>query len=96
MALRRIGIDHCPRKGDCGEEVVDLLLWAHTDFGNLKTWHRGTLHGVSPKHPERCLDEFFFRLDGHWRETELFTRVLHRALDSVPCLYRIPTAERIG
>ena len=75
---------------------VHLLPSAHTVFGNLKTWLRGTLHGVSPKHLQRYLDEFAFRFDRRWRETELFIRVLHRALDAAPYPYRQLTAERIG
>ena len=61
--------------------------WAHRIFGNLKTWFRGTFHGVSPKHLQRYLDEFAFRFDRRWRETELFIRVLHRTLDAAPCPY---------
>jgi len=83
VALRDLDIDHRPR-------------WAHTVFGNLKTWLRGTFHGVSPKHLQRYLDEFVFRFDRRWQETELFIRVLHRALDTAPLPYHRLTAERIG
>jgi hypothetical protein len=55
-ALRRLAIDHRPRKGGHGQEAVQLLPWAHTVFGNLKTGLRGTLHGVSPKHLQHTLD----------------------------------------
>jgi transposase-like protein len=94
--LRRLGIDHRPRKGGRGHQSVHLLPWAHTVFGNLKTWLRGTFHGVSPKHLQHYLDEFVFRFDRRWRETELFIRVLYRALGAVPCPYQLLTAERIG
>lgn len=70
--------------------------WAHTVLGNLKTWLRGTFHGVRPKHLQRYLDELVFRFDRPWRETELFIRVLHRALDAAPFPYRQLTAERAG
>ena len=70
--------------------------WAHTVLGNLKTWLRGTFHGVSPKHLQRYLDEFVFRFDRRWRETELFIRVLRRALDALPCPHQQLTAERVG
>ena len=95
-ALGRLGIDHRPRKGGHGHQAVHLLPWAHTVFGNLKTWLRGTFHGVSPKHLQRYLDEFVFRFDHRWQETELFPRVLHHALDAAPCSFRWLTAERIG
>jgi hypothetical protein len=65
-------------------------------FGNLKTWLRGTFHGVSPKHLQRYRDEFVFRFDRRWQEAELFIRVLHRVLDAAPFPYHRPTAERIG
>jgi transposase-like protein len=96
VALRDLGIDHRPRKGGHGRQSVHRLPWAHTVFGNLKTWLRGTFHGVSPKHLQRYLDEFVFRFDRRWKETELFIRVLHRALDTAPCPYHQLTAERIG
>jgi hypothetical protein len=43
---------------------------AHTVFGNLKTWLRGTFHGVSLKHLQRYLDEFVFRFDRRWKEAQ--------------------------
>ena len=43
-ALGRLGIDHRPRKGGRVHPSVYLLPWAHTVFGNLKTWLRGTFH----------------------------------------------------
>ena len=65
-------------------------------FGNLKTWLRGTFHGISPNHLQRYLDEFAFRFDPRWRETERFIRVLHRAFDAAPCPCQRLTTERIG
>ncbi len=53
-------------------------------------------HGVSPKHLPRHLDEFVFRFDRRWQETELFIRVLHRALDTAPLPNHRLTTERIG
>jgi hypothetical protein len=78
-----------------GRQSVHLLLWAHTVFGNLKVWLRGTFHGVSPKHLQRYLD-VVFRFARRWREAELFIRVLHPALDAAPFPYHQLTAERIG
>lgn len=83
-ALRRLGMDRCPRKGGRGHQFVHLLPWAHTVFGNLKTWLRGTFHGGSPKHWLRYLDQFACRFDRRWRETGLFIRILHRALEAAP------------
>ena len=49
-----------------------VLPWIHQMFGNLKTWLRGTFHGVSGKHLQRYLDEFVYRFDRRWREEGLF------------------------
>jgi transposase-like protein len=92
-ALGKLGIDHRPRKGGHGRHTVDLLPWAHTVFGNLKTWLRGTFHGVSPKHLQRYLDEFSYRFDRRWREGELFGFVLRRVAGGQPLPYRRLVAE---
>jgi len=63
-------------------------------FGNLKTWLRGTFHGVSPKHLQRYLGEFTYRLDRRWREGELFGFVLRRVGRGQPL--PLPTACRGG
>lgn len=93
-ALTQLGIDHRPRKGGHGRQAANVLPWAHTVFGNLKTWLRGTFHGVSPKHLQRYLDEFSYRFDRRWREGELFGFVLHRVARGQPLPYRLLVAER--
>ena len=95
-ALTKMGIDHRHRKGGHGRHAEDGLSWAHTVFGNLKTWLRGAYHGVSPKHLQGYLNEFQFRFNTRWHEEDLFSPVLHAAIaaDSFP--YRHLTAERTG
>ena len=95
-ALTKMGIDHRPRKGGHGRHVEDGLPWAHTVFGNLKTWLRGAYHGVSPKHLQRYLNEFQFRFNQRWHEADLFSPVLHAAIAADPFPYRHLTAERTG
>jgi transposase-like protein len=92
-ALTQLGIDHRPRKGGHGRQARNVLPWAHTVFGNLKTWLRGTFHGVSPKHLQRYLDEFSYRFDRRWREGELFGFVLRRVARGQPLPYRLLVAE---
>jgi transposase-like protein len=92
-ALTQPGIDHRPRKGGHGRQAVNILPWAHTVFGNLKTWLRETFHGVSPKHLQRYLDEFSYRFDRRCREGELFGFVLRRVVRGQPLPYRLLVAE---
>jgi transposase-like protein len=94
--LGRRGLDHRPRKAGHGRPALDALPWAHTLFGNLKTWLRGTFHGVSPKHLQLYLDEFVFRFDRRWEEAAIFSHVLNCAIGSGPFAYHELTAERIG
>ena len=91
-----MGIDPRPQKGGHGRHALDGLPWAHTVFGNLKTWLRGTFHGVSPKHLQRYLDEFVFRFDRRWKDAERFPRALHCAIDTDPFPYHRLMAERSG
>jgi len=92
-ALPQLGIDCRPRKGGHGHRAWDILPWAHTAFGNLKTWLRGTFHGVSSKHLQRYLDEFSYRFDRRWHEGELFGFVLRRVAGGQPLPYRRLVAE---
>jgi transposase-like protein len=94
--LRKQGINHRPRKAGRGRQKVDGLRWAHTVFGNLKAWIRGTFHGVSPKHLHRYLHEFEFRFNQRWHEAELCSRVLLGAIDAGPAPYNQLIAERNG
>ena len=95
-ALDKLGIDHRPRKAGRGRQEVDGLPWAHTVFGNLKTWLLGAFHGVSPNHLQRYLDEFVFRFNRRWREPEVSYSVLLCAIAADPFPYHQLIAERIG
>ena len=44
----------------------------------------------------RYLDEFVYRFDRRWRETELFGFVLQRAVTEAPFPYRRLVAEEAG
>ncbi|MCI0467361.1 MAG: IS1595 family transposase, partial [Beijerinckiaceae bacterium] len=76
--------------------AAQILPWIHKVFSNLKTWLRGTFHGVSPKHLPRYLQEFSYRFDRRAREAELFFFVLRRAVRGEPLPYARLTAEVLG
>jgi len=74
-------------EGVCHERFVrgadptragEILPWSHQIFDNLEIWLRGTFHGVSRKHLQCHLDEFVYRFDQRWQETEVFGFVLRR------------------
>ena len=94
--LRPAGVDHRPEVQGDPTRAAEILPWIHTVFSNLKTWLRGTFHGVSAKHLPRYLQEFTYRFDRRAREAELFHFVLRRAVRGAPLSYARLTAEVIG
>ena len=80
-------------RGSDPTRAGEILPWSHKIFGNLKTWLRGTFHGVSRKHLQRYLDEFVYRFDRRWQEIEMFGFVLRRAVHGDPFPYHRLVAE---
>ena len=97
LGLEKVGVSHdrCIQGSD-GAQSEAILPWVHRVFGNLKTWLRGTFHGVSRKHLQHYLDEFTYRFDRRWREGELFGFVLCRAARGEPFPYHRLVAEAVG
>jgi len=90
------GVDHEPTIQGDPTRAAKVLPSIHNVFSHLKTWLRGTFHGVSPKHLDRYLQEFTYRFDRRRREDELFFFVLRRALQGAPLSYSRLTAEVTG
>ena len=53
----------------------------HLVFSNLKTWLRGTHHGVSPQHLQSYLNEFTFRFNRRFYPFNSFRSLLGIAGD---------------
>ena len=94
--LGSVGVDHRPTVQGDPARAAEILPWIHKAFSNLKTWLRGTFHGVSAKHLPRYLQEFSYRFDRRARESELFFFVLRRAARGEPLPYARLTAEVVG
>ena len=61
--LSRMGYPRHPTTQGRPARADVILPRVHRVFGNLKTWLRGTHHGVDPKHLQAYLDEFTFRFN---------------------------------
>ena len=59
----------------------------HLVFSNLKTWIKGTHHGVSPQHLQSYLDEYVFRFNRRFYPMTAFHSVLGLAAKTVPPTY---------
>jgi transposase-like protein len=62
-SLADVGYRHRPRTQGPPERAAKFLPHIHRVFGNLKTWLRGTHHGVGHDHLQAYLDEFTFRFN---------------------------------
>ena len=65
-------------------------------FSNLKSWLRGTYHGVSRKYLPRYLDEFAFRFNHRDCEDAIGGEILRRMLGTEPWPHYRPAAELRG
>ena len=63
LPLGRRGYDHRPKTQGVATNAARLFPRIHRVFSNLKTWLRGTHHGVSTQHLPEYLDEFVFRFN---------------------------------
>jgi transposase-like protein len=81
--LRLRGYDH-RAIAQCGDpEIADEFLpISHAVFSNLKTWLKGTHHGVSHRHLQAYLNEFTFRFNRRFYPFNSFRSLLGIAGDA--------------
>lgn len=82
VGLARRGYIHTAvaERGD--PQVAETFLpIIHLVFSNLKTWLRGTHHGVSPQHLQAYLNEFTFRFNRRFYPFNAFRSLLGIAGD---------------
>jgi transposase-like protein len=94
--LPRRGFHHRSETQGPALRAKELLPWIHTIFSNLKTWLRGTFHGVSKKHLNSYLQEFVYRFNRRSFEQVLFEYVIGAAATASPLTYEQLTAEPTG
>jgi hypothetical protein len=58
------------------ERIEQHLPLVHIVFSNLKTWLRGTHHGVSAQHLQAYLNEYVFRFNRRFYPMTSFASVL--------------------
>lgn len=75
-ALTHDGYTHAPQRQGTPERASVILPWVHTLVSNAKRFLQGTHHREAPRHLQRFLDEFCYRLNRRWHEAQLFDRLL--------------------
>lgn len=75
--LERMGYGHAPLVVAGDHTLTEKHLpMVHIVFSNLKTWLRGTHHGVSPQHIQAYLNEYAFRFNRRFYPMTSFASVL--------------------
>jgi transposase-like protein len=76
-SLTRLGFLHSAVAERGNMQVAETFLpIIHLVFSNLKTWLRGTHHGVSPQHLQTYLNEFTFRFNRRFYPFNAFRSLL--------------------
>lgn len=89
--LPAFGFRHEPLVLDHDAEKIDEHLpLVHVVFSNLKTWLRGTHHGVSPQHLQTYLNEYVFRFNRRFYPMTSFASVL-----GIGSVSEAPTYEKL-
>jgi len=88
-AALRQEYDHQPSTVGDAKNASKLLPQAHRVFSNLKTWLKGTHHGVSAKHLPHYLDEFVFRFNRRRTPMAAFQSLLGLTTQHPPATYKM-------
>jgi transposase-like protein len=86
--LRR-GYDHRPATVGDPRDASVLLPRVHRTFSNLKTWLKGTHHGVSAKHLPHYVDEFVFRSNRRRTPMAAFQSLLGLSTRHAPTTHKM-------
>lgn len=81
--------DHQPSTVGDPKAASKLLPRVHRAFSNLKTWLKGTHHGVSSKHLPHYVDEFVFRFNRRRTPMAAFQSLLGLTAQHPPTTYHM-------
>jgi transposase-like protein len=65
----------------------EMLCWLHIIIGNAKAFVNGTFHGLEEKHLQRYLDEFCYRFNRRFLESNLFIHLLSTVASASPLTF---------
>jgi transposase-like protein len=89
--------DYRPTTVGDAKNASKLFPRVHRTFSNLKTWLKGTHHGVSSKHLPHYVNEFVFRFNRRRMPMAAFQSLLGLTAQHAPTTYKmLCTAEPTG
>jgi len=81
--------DHRPTTQGDPKNAAKLFPRVHRAFSNLKTWLKGTHHGVSSKHLSHYVNEFVFRFNRRRTPMATFQSLLGLTAQHTPTTYKM-------
>ena len=87
--------DHRPVTVGKAANASQLLPHIHRTFSNLKTWLKGTHHGVGAKHLPYYVDEFVFRFNRRKTPMAAFQSLLGLTSKRQPTTYKMLYAAEL-
>jgi ISXO2-like transposase domain len=94
--LSNLELVQCTTVGDA-KNASKLFPRVHRTFSNLKTWLKGTHHGVSSKHLPHYVNEFVFRFNRRRMPMAAFQSLLGLTAQHAPTTYKmLCAAESTG
>lgn len=63
-------------------DITELLKSVHTLISNVKAFIAGTYHGLGKKHLQRYLDEYCYRFNRRFWQSQLFDRLLTACINT--------------
>ena len=65
-----------------GRKAHEVMKWTHILVSNAKAFILGTFHGICKKHLQAYLDEFCYRFNRRFWESQLFDRLVTACVNS--------------
>jgi transposase-like protein len=81
--------DHRPTTVGDAKNASKLFPRVHRTFSNLKTWLKGTHHGVNSKHLPHYINEFVFRFNRRRMPMAAFQSLLGLTTQHAPTTYKM-------
>lgn len=85
----RKAYDYRPTTVGDAKNASKLFPRVHRTFSNLKTWLKGTHHGVSSKHLPHYINEFVFRFNRRRMPMAAFQSLLGLTAQHAPTTYKV-------
>jgi len=86
-SYKKLSAEKFTHKYEVFNPDTNWLHWLHILIGNVKSFIRGTFHGLKEKHLQLYLDEYCYRFNRRYYNGSIFDRLSVAAMFSSPLSY---------